>query len=142
MSSDLKSVNSAFENADRLLQQVYRQSVSLYCATNIVKPTCVRISWKNTLNSLTNQRTPPKNYKTTRDTYIFRLWSNHTCQQYLNPSSQSFKCVPSAVFKIPILFIKALKAYLLLVIMRMHIQTSVSVALYCKIVRGGQDNFF
>ncbi len=39
-------LNSAFENADRLLEQAYRQPVSLYCATNIIKPTCVRISWK------------------------------------------------------------------------------------------------
>ncbi len=39
-------LNSAFDNADRFLEQVYRQSILLYCATNIIKPTCVRISWK------------------------------------------------------------------------------------------------
>ncbi len=68
----------AFENGDRLLEQkAYRQSVSVYCATNIIKPTCDVIYRKNYFNSITNQRSPQK------------IRSNHTCQQYLNPSSET-----------------------------------------------------
>jgi hypothetical protein len=36
-------LNSAFENTDGLRTKAYRQSVSLYCASNIIKPTCVGI---------------------------------------------------------------------------------------------------
>ncbi len=60
-------LNSAFENADRLLEQAYRQSVSLYCATNIIKPNFVRISWKKNFKFINKSEEPHKNYKTTRD---------------------------------------------------------------------------
>jgi hypothetical protein len=43
---------------------------SLYCAIYIIKQLCVGIYRKNVFNSITNQRSPQKNSKTTRDAYL------------------------------------------------------------------------
>ncbi len=88
-------INSAFENADRLLEQAYRQSVSLYCTTNIIKPNVFTFPGRNTLNSLTNQSSPPKIIKTTRDTYLGFGLIIHANNISIHLVRQSFKCVPS-----------------------------------------------
>jgi hypothetical protein len=58
-------LNSAFENTDRLLEKKRTGTASsavsfttVYCVTNILKPTCVGVSGTNIFNSITNQRSP------------------------------------------------------------------------------------